>query len=123
MIVRLSSAVVRHLNPTPENPCWLGRRNDGVVPTVGLLNPMGGMTMKSIITLSAALALATLVSGTSAEAKGCIKGAAAGGAAGSVAGHGKMGAAAGCAVGHSKANKKDQQGGGGQGQPSQQRQQ
>jgi len=79
------------------------------------------MTMKSIITLSAALALATLVGGTSAEAKGCIKGAAAGGAAGSVAGHGKMGAAAGCAVGHSKANKKDQQGGGGgQGQPQQQ---
>ena len=65
--------------------------------------------MKSIITLSAAVAIAALIGGTSAEAKGCIKGAVVGGAAGSMAGHGKMGAAAGCAVGHSRANKKDKQ--------------
>ena len=65
--------------------------------------------MKSIITLSAAVAIAALIGGTSAEAKGCIKGAIVGGVAGSMAGHGKMGAAAGCAVGHSRANKKDKQ--------------
>ncbi len=94
-----------------------------MMPTVGLPIPMRGMTMKSIITLSAAFAIAALAGGTSAEAKGCLKGAAVGGAAGSVAGHGKMGAAAGCAVGHSKANKKDQPGSGGQGQPPQQGQQ
>jgi len=71
--------------------------------------------MKSLIALTASLILGLLVSGSSADAKGCIKGAVAGGVAGRMAGHGKMGAAAGCAVGHSEANKKDvQQQGSGQ---------
>jgi hypothetical protein len=77
-------------------------------------------TMKTITnTIGAALALTFLVGVSTAEAKGCIKGAIVGGAAGSMAGHGKMGAAAGCVVGHHKANKKDQQQGGSQGQQGQ----
>ncbi|MEG9503154.1 MAG: hypothetical protein MIN69_15095 [Methylorubrum extorquens] len=76
--------------------------------------------MKAVInTIGAALALTLLVGGSAAEAKGCIKGAIVGGAAGSMAGHGKMGAAAGCAIGHHKANKKDKQQGGTQGQQDQ----
>jgi hypothetical protein len=76
--------------------------------------------MKAIIdTIGAALALTLLVGGSVAEAKGCIKGAIVGGAADSMAGHGKMGAAAGCAIGHHKANKKDKQEGGAQGQQGQ----
>ena len=71
--------------------------------------------MKTIIALAASLTFGLLISGSPADAKGCIKGAVVGGVAGKMAGHGKMGAAAGCAVGHSKANKKDaQQQGGGQ---------
>jgi hypothetical protein len=66
--------------------------------------------MKHLTLAASALALAALVGGTPAEAKGCLKGAVVGGVAGHMVGHGKMGAAAGCAVGHHKANKKDKQG-------------
>ncbi len=65
---------------------------------------------------AAAFALGLAALGAPAEAKGCLKGAVVGGAAGSMAGHGKAGAAAGCAIGHHKANKRDKQGGGDQGQ-------
>ncbi|KQP29696.1 hypothetical protein ASF49_16220 [Methylobacterium sp. Leaf104] len=71
------------------------------------------------VSLGLGLALGPMALAGTAEAKGCIKGAIVGGAAGHMAGHGKMGAAAGCAVGHSKANKKNQQPGGGQQAPQQ----
>lgn len=55
----------------------------------------------------ACMAVLSLASIGSADAKGCIKGAIVGGAAGHMAGHGKVGAAAGCAIGHHEANKSD----------------
>jgi hypothetical protein len=56
----------------------------------------------------AALAFAIALTGTSAQAKGCLKGAAVGGVAGHVAGHhGVVGAAAGCAIGHHEAKKNE----------------
>jgi hypothetical protein len=68
------------------------------------------MVMKHLAVGISALALAALVGGAPAEAKGCLKGAVVGGVAGHMAGHGKMGAAAGCAIGHHNANKKAKQG-------------
>ena len=61
--------------------------------------------MKMLIGCAAiVLALAT---GTSAEAKGCLKGAVVGGTAGHFAGHhGVLGAAAGCLIGRHEANKR-----------------
>lgn len=60
-------------------------------------------------TLAAAcVAVLSLASVGSADAKGCIKGAVVGGVAGHMAGHGKAGAAAGCVIGHHEANKHDQ---------------
>ncbi len=47
----------------------------------------------------AALCTGTLMVGSAAEARGCLKGALIGGIAGHMAGHGIAGAAAGCAVG------------------------
>lgn len=51
------------------------------------------------------VAVLSLASIGSADAKGCIKGAIVGGVAGHMAGHGKAGAAAGCVIGHHEANK------------------
>ncbi len=47
----------------------------------------------------AVLCTGTLMVGSAAEARGCLKGAIIGGIAGHMAGHGMAGAAAGCAVG------------------------
>jgi len=52
--------------------------------------------------------IVALATGTSANAKGCLKGAAVGGVAGHyVAHHGILGAAAGCVIGRHEANKRD----------------
>ncbi len=60
--------------------------------------------MKSLVTSLAILT--TLVSVSTADAKGCIKGAIVGGAAGHYAGHhGYLGAAAGCLIGRHEAKK------------------
>jgi uncharacterized protein YcfJ len=61
----------------------------------------------SIKLAAACIAVLSLVSTGSVDAKGCIKGAIVGGVAGHMAGHGKLGAAAGCAIGHHEANKPD----------------
>jgi uncharacterized protein YcfJ len=61
--------------------------------------------MKPLVLCAAVLGLA--LSGSGAEAKGCIKGAIVGGLAGHLAGHGKVGAVAGCIIGHHEANKQD----------------
>ncbi len=56
----------------------------------------------------AAVAILALATGTSAEAKGCLKGAVVGGIAGHYAGHhGLIGAAAGCAYGRHESNKRE----------------
>jgi uncharacterized protein YcfJ len=55
----------------------------------------------------ACVAILSMASVGSADAKGCVKGAIVGGVAGHMAGHGKVGAAAGCVIGHHNANKPD----------------
>ena len=47
--------------------------------------------MTNRIAFASALAIAALLTGAPAEAKGCLKGAVVGGVAGHMAGHGKMG--------------------------------
>ena len=62
--------------------------------------------MKALI--GCMVAIVTLATVSSADAKGCLKGAAVGGVAGHYAGHhGLIGAAAGCAYGRHEANKRD----------------
>lgn len=61
------------------------------------------------VSLCVAASLLLVLTGVSADAKGCLKGALVGGVAGHVAGHGVLGAAAGCAVGRHEANKKARQ--------------
>ncbi len=54
--------------------------------------------------------VATGLTASSSDAKGCIKGALIGGVAGHYAGHhGLLGAAAGCAIGHHEAKKREQE--------------
>lgn len=62
--------------------------------------------MKALIGLT--VAIMTLATVASADAKGCVKGAVVGGIAGHYAGHhGIIGAAAGCAYGRHEANKRE----------------
>jgi uncharacterized protein YcfJ len=63
-----------------------------------------------IVAAALAVAVISLASAPTADAKGCIKGAVVGGVAGHYAGHhGTLGAVAGCLYGRHAANKQEQQ--------------
>jgi hypothetical protein len=83
-----------------------GRRSIDAASPAGRLQRI--VVMKIIATFC--LAAALVFSGSSAEAKGCLKGAVVGGVAGHYAGHhGMLGAAAGCLYGRHRAKEQERQ--------------